>query len=237
MAHIVSVTQPPSGALGDEWYNPTTSKLYKLVVGNGTNVVWQDFTPFYAANIIGALSAGQNIILAANGQISANVSGTVGGAATNAESTFTAKQIFQGNTAGLALKIFNAAESITVSGISPGSTGNTTVNIDLANASVFYFTTAATSNWNVNFRLSPSTFLNSALANNESISAVVMVTQGSTPYYANGFQIDGVTYIPKWQDATSPTVGNALSVDVYNYNIIKTANVTYTVLGSQTRFA
>lgn len=155
---------------------------------------------------------------------------------TTAESTFTAKQIFQGNTAGLALKIFNAAESITVSAISAGSIGNTTVNIDLANSSIFYFTTAATSNWNVNFRLSPSTFLNSVLANNESISAVVMVTQGTTPYYANSLQIDGVTYAPKWQDGITPINGNASSVDVYNYNITKTANATYTVLGSQTRF-
>ena len=235
MAHIVSTTQPPSGALGDEWFNPTTNKLYKLVVPDGRNVVWQDSSPFYNSNVIGSLSAGQYIVIAANGQISANV--VSGGAATNAESTFIAKQIFQGNTAGLALKVFNAAESITVSGISPGSSGNNTLNIDLANASIFYFTTAATSNWNVNFRLSPSTFLNSVLANNESISAVVMVTQGSIPYFSNGLQIDGVIYSPKWQDAIIPSSGNASSVDVYNYNIIKTANATYTVLGSQTRFA
>ena len=231
MAHIVSTTQPPSGALGDEWFNPTTNKLYKLVVFAGTSVQWVDYSPVL-------LNAGNNIIISANNTITANVSGGgVAGAAVNAESTFTAKQIFQGNTAGLALKVFNAAESITVSGISPGSSGNNTLNIDLANASIFYFTTAATSNWNVNFRLSPSTFLNSVLANNESISAVVMVTQGATPYYANSLQIDGVTFTPKWQDAIAPTTGNASSVDVYNYNIIKTANATYTVLGSQTRFA
>ena len=92
MAHIVSKTQPPNGDLGDEWYNPTTNKLYKLVVLSGTGVSWQDYS-----NTLSTLSAGNNIFIAANGQISANVStapvssggGSVSG---NVETTFTAKQ-------------------------------------------------------------------------------------------------------------------------------------------------
>ena len=64
-----------------------------------------------------------------------------------------------------------------------------------------------------------------------------MATQGTTPYYANSLLIDGVTVTPRWQDALSPTGGNASSIDIYNYTIIKTANGTYTVLGSQSRFA
>ncbi len=212
MAHIVSATQPPSGALGDEWFNPTTNKFYKLVAVGGTSVQWLDYTPI-------VLNAGSSIVISANNTISANVtaSSSVAGAATNAESTFTAKQIFQGNTISTALKLINAAEQVYVSGISLGSSGNTTVNIDLANSSVYYFNTSSSGNWNVNFRLSPSTSLNSALANSESISAVVMATQGATPYYANSVLIDGVTVTPKWQDALSPVGGNASSVDIYNY--------------------
>ena len=42
MAHIVSNTQPPNGALGDEWFNPTSNKIYKLVVYNGVSVGWQE---------------------------------------------------------------------------------------------------------------------------------------------------------------------------------------------------
>ena len=229
MAHIVSITQPPSGALGDEWFNPTTNKFYKLVAVGGTSVQWLDYTPTLAI-----LNAGTNIVIGANNTISSTASG---GAATNAESTFTAKQIFQGNTIATALKLINAAEQIYLSGISLGSSGNTTVNIDLANSSIYYFNTGSSGNWNINFRLSPSTSLNTALANNESISAVVMATQGTTPYYANSLLIDGVTVTPRWQDALSPTGGNASSIDIYNYTIIKTANGTYTVLGSQSRFA
>jgi hypothetical protein len=42
MAHIVSTTQPPNGALGDEWFNPASNKIYKLVVYNGVSVGWQE---------------------------------------------------------------------------------------------------------------------------------------------------------------------------------------------------
>ena len=125
---------------------------------------------------------------------------------------------------------------MSVSQISLGSTGNVTVQIDIANAAVYYFVASALGNWTVNFRMSSTTSLNNGMGNNESVTAVVMATQGPTPYYSNSTQIDGVTVIPKWQDGLSPIAGSASSIDMYNYNIIKTANATYTVLGSQTRF-
>jgi hypothetical protein len=36
--HVVSNTQPVGLQPGDEWYNPVTNKLYKIVVGSGTTV-------------------------------------------------------------------------------------------------------------------------------------------------------------------------------------------------------
>jgi hypothetical protein len=43
LKHSVSSTQPPlNGNLGDEWYNPTTNKLYKLVANSGVNVQWSE---------------------------------------------------------------------------------------------------------------------------------------------------------------------------------------------------
>ena len=68
MAHTVSTTQPPLGALGDEWYNPTTNKLFKLVAVGGTSVQWIDYSPV-------VLNPGNNIIIAANNTITSNVSG------------------------------------------------------------------------------------------------------------------------------------------------------------------
>jgi len=49
--------------------------------------------------------------------------------------------------------------------------------------------------------------------------------------------MDGSSVTPKWQGGTAPTAGNASSVDVYAYTVIKTANATFTVLASQSRFA
>ena len=42
LRHIVSTTEPTASTLGDEWFNPTTNRLYKRVVNNGTNVVWRE---------------------------------------------------------------------------------------------------------------------------------------------------------------------------------------------------
>ena len=223
MAHIVSTSQPPNGALGDEWFNPVTNKLHKLVALSGTNVSWQD---------VGNVITGTSTAVVATAAVDSS-----GGLSANTDNTFNARQNFVGNTTATAVKFWNAAEQMAISGITPGSAGNATVQIDLANAAVYYFTTAATGNWVVNFRMSPGTFLNSGMGTNESVSAVVMATQGSSPYYSNATQIDGVTVTPKWQDGVSPIAGNASSVDIYNYTIIKTANATYTVLGSQSRFA
>ena len=99
-----------------------------------------------------------------------------------------------------------------------------------------------TSNNSANFVLnitgtSGGTTLNSLVATNSSITVAVAVTNGSTAYYYTGLQIDGVSATVKWQGGNAPTSGNANSVDVYSFSIIKTASATYTVLGSQTRFA
>jgi hypothetical protein len=78
--------------------------------------------------------------------------------------------------------------------------------------------------------------MNTYMANNQSVSAVFLNPQGATPKYLNAYQVDGVGVTPLWQGGSAPTSGNANSTDVYVFTIIKTANATYTVLGSQTQF-
>jgi len=63
------------------------------------------------------------------------------------------------------------------------------------------------------------------------------VAMTATPYYLKTVQIDGVNVTPKWQNGAAPSFGNASSVDVYTFAIVKSASATYTVLASQTRFA
>jgi hypothetical protein len=102
---------------------------------------------------------------------------------------------------------------------------------------VLYYTTNASGNFTVNFRASAGTSLNTALAIGQSVTVAFLVTNGATAYYNNVVQVDGSSVTPKWQGGTAPTAGNASSIDSYVYTIIKTANATFTVLASQTRFA
>ena len=120
----------------------------------------------------------------------------------------------------------------------PGATG--TVVIETQTASVELLQTAASANWttNVTGSVSPAVTLNSLMAVGEQISAVLLNTNGATPYYPTAFQIDGSAVTPKWLGGTAPSAGNANSVDAYVYTIIKTAATpTYTVLASQNKFA
>jgi len=138
-----------------------------------------------------------------------------------------------GTSALLAASIPNIAETATVS--ATAATG--TINYDVSTQSVLYYTTNASANWTLNVRMSSGTSLNTAMATGQSLTIAFLVTQGSTAYYNNVFQIDGSAVTPKWQGGTAPSSGNASSVDVYTYTIIKTGSAAFTVLASQTKFA
>jgi hypothetical protein len=100
-----------------------------------------------------------------------------------------------------------------------------------------YITANATGNGTVNIRHSSSLSLNDWLEVGEAVTVVLQVTNGSTPYYPNAWQIDGTSVTPKWQGGTAPSAGNANSIDIYSLTIQKTASATYTILASQTKFA
>jgi hypothetical protein len=112
-----------------------------------------------------------------------------------------------------------------------------TINFDTLTQAVLYYTSNASANWTVNVRGNSGTTLNSLMATGQSFSITFMVTQGGTAYYNNAFTIDGSSVTPKWQGGTAPTSGNINGIDIYTYAIIKTANATFTVLASQTKFA
>ena len=119
--------------------------------------------------------------------------------------------------------------------VSAAATG--TINLDVETSSIWYYTTNATANHTVNARFNSSTALNARMATGESMVVVWVNTNGTTAYYPSVFQIDGTSQTVKWQGGNAPTGGNASSIDLYTYNIIKTASATFTVLGSQTKFA
>lgn len=129
--------------------------------------------------------------------------------------------------------IYETVEKAAVS----GSALTGTVNFNWLDGAVVLYTANASANWTLNVRGNGSTTLNSSLATNDSITIAVLATQGATAYYQSAMQIDGTAVTPKWAGGTAPTAGNANSIDVYTFTIIKTASATYTVLASQTKFA
>jgi hypothetical protein len=150
-----------------------------------------------------------------------------------ANNTFTGTQTFAGTSSVLAEILTNAAEVATVS--ATAATG--TINYDVTTQSVLYYTSNASANWTVNFRASSGTSLNTAMSTGQSVTAAFLVTQGSTAYYNSVVQVDGSTVTPKYQGGTAYAAGNASSIDVYMYTIIKTGNAAFTVFTSQTKFA
>ena len=64
-----------------------------------------------------------------------------------------------------------------------------------------------------------------------------LATNGNTPRYMSGFNIDGSSQTVKWTSGSAPSEGNASSIDSYTFSIIKTGNAAYTVIGSMTQYA
>ena len=112
-----------------------------------------------------------------------------------------------------------------------------TINLNVNTSGVWYYTTSASGNWTLNVRGDASTSLDSILTTGDSITVVFFATQGSPAYYQTAFQIDGNSVTPKWQNGTAPSAGNANSIDIYSFTIIKTGSATFTAFGSQTKFA
>lgn len=147
--------------------------------------------------------------------------------------TFTATQTFSGTSSTLAAVFADAGEVVTVS--ATAATG--TINYDVTTQSVLFYTTNSSGNFTINLRGSAGTSLNTLMSTGQSITVAFLNTNGGTAYYNSAVQIDGSSVTPKWQGGTAPSSGNASSVDIYVYTVIKTGSATYSVYASQTKFA
>lgn len=112
-----------------------------------------------------------------------------------------------------------------------------TINFDFLTQAIENYTANQTANRTINFRGDSSTTLNATMAIGQSMTCTLVMKQGTTAYYLNAYQIDGSTVTPEWSGGSAPSAGNASSLDVYTFTIIKTADATFTVLASQTQYA
>ena len=147
---------------------------------------------------------------------------------------FAYQPTFQGGPSTPGAILRNAVEPIVVT--PTVASAATIINYDVLVQSILYYTASATNNWTLNIRGSENARLDSILKINEVITVVHMVTQGASAFFMGALQIDGVPITPKYQGGTAFSAGNASSIDVYTYTIIKTAPGTFTVLASQSQF-
>lgn len=111
-----------------------------------------------------------------------------------------------------------------------------TKTFDVMTQAVLYYTSNASGNWTLNIRGDGSNSLNDIMNTGESCTIAHLVTM-STAYYNSAVQVDGSGVTPEWQGGSAPSGGNANSVDVYTYTVIKTGNATFKVFAAQTQFA
>jgi hypothetical protein len=198
----------------------TTLTANNVILGNGTSAV-QFVAPGASGNI-----------LTSNGTTWQSTT-PAAGVSLSADNTWTGIQTFAGTSSKIGAVLVDVAENATVS--ATAATG--TINYDVTTQAVLYYTTNASGNFTVNFRGSSGTSLNTLMTTGQIMTVAFLVTNGATAYYNSAVQVDGSSVTPKWQGGTAPTQGNASSIDVYTYTIIKTGSAAFTVLASQTKFA
>ena len=257
-----TVTFKTTSGSGVTW--AAADKGTKMVYSDGTNVIDTAFTDLSSditPQLAGTLDAnGNNIIIdggnsildeSSNEQIKFTTTGsavnefTVANAATgnapsisatggdsNIDLNLTPKGVGRATFNGQG-KIQSVAEKVTNS--ATAATG--TINFDVLTQAVLNFTSDAAGNYTLNIRGDGSNSLDSIMDTGESITIAHIVKQGSSAYYNNAVTIDGSSITPEWQGGSAPSAGNANSLDVYSYTIIKTGSATFTALASQTQFA
>ena len=111
-----------------------------------------------------------------------------------------------------------------------------TTNINLLDAPVMYWGANCTANVTANIRGSATTPLNSVMAINQTATLALFLPVSATPYYVETVKIDNATVTPVWLNGNTVVSGNANSIDVYTFTIIKTASATYKVFATQSTF-
>ena len=255
-------TPPSTARSGDQWYDTGADVLYTRV-SDGVSSYWVDlYTRFPSSNLS---NGGTSVGLAYNGAItnyvnSANIfTITQSGTVTTGSSTVAGNQTINGVSTVNGFQQVTAGQNITgpvniygnIAVTGTTTTNNitetvtlitnlpptATTNVDLLNSTVIYYTQNATTNCTVNVRGTSAASLTSILSVGQSMGFAIMVTNGGSAYYVTALTIDSNAQTIKWASGTAPSSGNTNSVDVYNFNIIKTGPATYTVLGTQTKFA
>ena len=116
-----------------------------------------------------------------------------------------------------------------------GAALNTAANIDLELGMVHYRTANLAADIRPNIRYSSTRSLDNTMNTGEAITVTIVHTVNNSSHNVTGLDIDGTTVTVNWVGGSAPTDGGSSGVDIYSFNIIKTAAATFTVIGNQTK--
>jgi hypothetical protein len=240
----VIITTPATNQVlaydGTNWVNSSEAGDISAVTA-GTGITVTDSTgPIPSVAVDTAVVATTNNTLTLSNKTIALGSNTVSGTIAEFNTALTDADFATiGGTETLTNKTLSSP--VLVSGeermVFTGTAATGTIDIDLLTANTHFYNVDATGNQTINLRGSASTSVNTILATNDTITAVVMIQNGGTAYYPTVYQVDGNAVTPKWQGGTAPSSGNTNSIDAYVFTVMKSGSATYTVLASQTKFA
>ena len=103
--------------------------------------------------------------------------------------------------------------------------------IDVGASAVHYRTTAETTTSTPNIRYSAGMSLNDAMNIGEALTVTIITTAAAAGYSAQ-LTVDGNNVTENWIGGSAPAAGGSSGLDIYTYNIIKTANATFTVIAN-----
>lgn len=143
------------------------------------------------------------------------------------------KGTFSGTTSSLALTTTNIAESVSLAPVAIAGY----FNYNITAQTILYVTANSTSNFVLNITGADSVPLNNLLSIGQSVTCVLMLTNGGTAYYPTAIRVDGAAATVRWQGGSAPTSGNTTAVDSYTFAVVKTANATFNVFAAIAKFA
>lgn len=198
--------------------------------GNSGTVV----VPVIITDIAGRVTsaANQSLSLTSFGVIGVQALASAGivnvASLTSNTTIYTSNLVVTGTTT-----VAQAKEKVTVTGTGAGGT----INFDSLSQAIAYYNVSSSSNFILNVRGDSGRTLNSVMSVGESLTVVVLSTQGASSFYLTTIQVDGTAtgVTTKWAVQT-PTSGGTSGIDAYTVTIIKTGSATYTALASLTKF-
>lgn len=186
LKHTVSTTAPPTnGTLGDEWYNPASNKLYKLVANSGTQVSWYEVGSALSLLTTTTITEGTNLYFT-NARVYSALNSVVGNV--NVTGSVIANNFTTQNTSSAGLITSASNINITTNGginLTGNliASGNVSANSFVANASGAGSITslsdiAINSGGNVNITANNTI----RLLGNVAVTALPVVNTGATAY-------------------------------------------------------